>query len=114
MTTIIITGLFLSAYAFNPTYGTLKIRQEWGQLPADVSEYDVLLAVPNCDLIGRDATMRVGGVDYDALIFDCAGPGSHTWMIDNHVAAEVDYWFWREHPELIGVRSPVTIKVYLN
>lgn len=102
---------FLSAYAQRPSLGTIAIRQEWGQLPQDIEQYDVFLAVPNCDLIGKEANLLIGDKVYSGLIFDCAGEGSHSWMIDNQIAAEVDYNFWMDHPEYVGTNTLVQIVV---
>lgn len=102
---------YLSGYAMWPTIRTIEIRQEWGQLPQDVSGYDVFLAVPNCDLIGHEAELIVNGDVYTGLVFDCAGEDSHSWMIDNMIAAEVDYYFWMKHPEYIGTNTQVQIIV---
>lgn len=103
---------FLSAYAQRPTDGTIAIRQDWGQLPEDVSQYDVFVAVPNCDLIGHEGVLQVNDMEYKALVFDCAGGRSHDWMIENGIAAEVDYYFWIQHPELVGTEKKVTIKIF--
>ena len=48
---------------------------------------------------------------YDALIFDCAGvdDGGLAWMTETAIAAEVDYWFWLEHPEYVGSELEVSI-----
>lgn len=110
MIDLIIIG-FLSAYALLPTVGTLELRQEWGQLPQDVSGYEVFLSVADCGLIGKEATLAVDGDLYDALIFDCAGvdDGGLAWMTENAIAAEVDYWFWLEHPEYVGSELEVSI-----
>jgi len=103
---------YLSGYAMRPTVGTIKIRQEWGQLPLDISDYDVFLSVPNCDLIGHEAELIVNNDVYHGLIFDCAGEDSHHWMIDNAIAAEVDYYFWIKHPEYIGTN--VLARIIVN
>ena len=102
---------FLSAYAQRPTDGTIAIRQDWGQLPQNVEQYDVLLSVPNCGLIGREGTLTVNEQVYEALVFDCAGEWGHNWMLQNLIAAEVDYYFWIDHPELIGNDVPVKIEI---
>ena len=104
---------FLSAYALGPTQGTIAIRQEWGQLPQDLSQYDVFLAVESCDHIGREVVMEIEGESYQGLIFDCAGADAYSdgqsWMSRNQIAAEVDYWFWMENPHLIGSETTATI-----
>ena len=117
---------FLSAYAQRPTDATIAYRQELGQIPQDISEFDVLLAVPNCDLIGHSGVLYIesqemlwglGSIElaeYSALVFDCAGEGKdtgHNWMIDNAIAAEVDYYFWVLHPEYVGNGIRVTVEI---
>lgn len=101
----------LSAYHKNPTIGTLRLRQEWGQLPEDLSEYEVFLAVPNCGLIGYEATLQIGEESFAGVVFDCAGEWSHWWMLENGIAAEVDWWFWLQHPHLIGTEIEATITI---
>jgi len=105
---ILLTGL-LSAYALNPTIGTLRIRQEWGQLPQDLTAYEVFLAVEDCSLIGQEATLEIEGQSYDGMIFDCAGVNAYdegqSWMTTLGIAAEVDYHFWIDHPHLIGAEE---------
>jgi len=105
--TLIILG-WLSAYCLGPTQGTLEYGQEYLGLPQDVSGYDVLLAVEDCSLVGSEATLRVAGYEFSALVFDCAGPDAYdedgkTWLEKQGYAAEVDWWFWQQYPELIGV-----------
>jgi len=91
----------LSAYGEAPTVGTLAYREEMGQISH--REYDFFIAVPDCDLIGQQAILAADDVLYEGIVFDCAGDSdSYRWMKDNIVAGEVDYWFWQEHPELIG------------
>lgn len=111
VTIVFILMGYLSGYAMRPTVGTIKIRQEWGQLPQDVSDYDVFLAVPNCDLIGHEAKLIINNDSYNGLIFDCAGKDSHSWMIDNGIAAEVDYYFWMKYPEYVGTNTLIRIEV---
>lgn len=109
-TAVIITG-FLSAYALNPTVGTLAYRQHYAQIPRDLSSYEVFVAVADCDHLGAEATLAIDGKVYDALVFDCAGvaDGGLAWMQQNAIAAEVDYWFWMQHPEYIGTAVPVEL-----
>lgn len=106
---------FLSAYALGPTVGTLNIRQEWGQLPDDLSKYEVFLAVENCDHIGKEATLHVGDESYTGIVFDCAGANAYedgqSWMSLLGIVAEVDYWFWLEHPELIGTETHAKVTI---
>ena len=107
----------LSGYHFRPTYGTIAWRQDTTlpldrQIPQDLTPYDVFLAVPNCGAIGWTGTLTVNGQVYSALIFDCAGKDSHKKMIEQGIAAEVDYRFWMAHPEYVGtgVRAVIEVK----
>lgn len=117
---------YLSAYAKNPTVGTVAYRQIHGQIPENLDSYDVLIAVPNCDLIGASGTLTVYQPrdpalpddqplieqgTYSALVFDCAGRASHEWMIQNAIAAEVDFFFWRDNPHYVGTLAPVTVTI---
>lgn len=105
---------FLSAYAERPTSGTVAYRQEHGQIPHDLGDYDVLLSISNCGLIGHEGVMQVGEIEYTAIVFDCGGAGidvGHNWMLQNAIAAEVDYHFWMEHPELVGTGLEVEIEI---
>ena len=106
----------LSAYALNPTVGTLEYRQDLEQLPIDVSGYEVMLAVNDCSLIGQEAVLIADGVEFSAIIFDCAGAdGVGIFSRGNDettpykLAADADWFFWQAHPEI--VHSLVTIKV---
>ena len=115
MSTVIFTGI-LSAYCLWPTAATLEYRQALGQLPPDVSGYDVMLAVNDCGLIGHEATMVAGDLEFDAIIFDCTGAdGVDFFSMGNDdttpykLAADADYWFWQAHPDI--VHSLVTIEV---
>ena len=88
--TVIATG-FLSIYALTPTLATVELRQEWGQLPQDVSPY-ILLAMPDCDRIGDTLWLQVDGEYHQALVFDCAGDEqTYQWMKENNIVAELGH-----------------------
>ena len=116
MTTILFVG-FLSAYALGPTVGTINYRQDNGQIPHDLSPYDALLAVDDCGLIGHEATLTAGDDIYTGLVFDCAGGDGAQHFSDGNadtpwkLAADVDYGFWMQHPELVGSGVVVAIEV---
>ena len=94
---------YLSAYAELPTVATLAYRQEVGDIPQDISQYDALIAVADCSLIGREALLYTEIGTMTAIIYDCAGnDGTPTWMAENRIVAEVDYWTWQRHPEIVG------------
>ena len=106
----------LSAYALGPTIGQTNFQQQMGNIPEDLSKYDALIAVDHCDLIGREAILHTDQGDFSALVYDCAGSYGAQFFADGNdtstpwlLAGEVDYYFWIEHPELVG--SSVTIEV---
>lgn len=111
MPTAVLDG-WLSAYAQTPTDATLAIRQEWGQLPADVTAYDGYVAVLDCAMVGQDATLHTAVGSFDVLIFDCAGQadGGYDWMVDGRFVAEIDWYLWEAYPELPGTWA--TLEVY--
>lgn len=84
---------YFSQYAEAPTRATIAIRQEWGQLPEDMSLYPVRLAVENCSLIGETGWARMADQPWErAIVFDCSGHDSTSrWMIENNIIAEVDW-----------------------
>ena len=103
----------LSAYAERPTRGTIAARQQWGQLPVDLGEYDVFLAVYDCGLIGREATLLVGGRKFRGIIFDCSGDEQTTrWMQDSGIVPEVGHGFWDRYPHWIGSEAPALIMIH--
>lgn len=116
---------YVSAYALWPTVAQTEYQQDLGNIPMDLSAYDALVAVPNCDLIGHEGIMTfedqdrmwhgpIEGGEYTVIVFDCAGSGEgigHDWMIQNAIAAEVDWHFWQEHPEYVGGGVEVTLEI---
>jgi hypothetical protein len=50
-------------------------------------------ATHDCGEVGRVVHMRPAGATRWERIFiaDCAGRDSHTWMLDNRIAVELDY-----------------------
>ena len=106
----------LSAYALNPSKGTLEYRQAHGQLPMDVSGYEFFIAVDDCGLIGHEATLYAGELTFDGVVYDCAGADGVMYFSDGDdlttpfkLAGDIDYWFWKAHPEI--VHSLVTVEV---
>ena len=113
--TIIFLGI-LSAYALWPTLGTIAYRQDLGQIPQDISMYDALIAVDDCNLIGHEATIYSGDREFSALVMDCAGSDSAEYLSDGDdlttpfkISAEVSYHFWKAHPDV--VQTLVTVEV---
>lgn len=106
----------LSAYAMNPTVGTIEYRQELGQLPEDLSEYEAFVAVNDCSLIGHEATLYAMEEEFKAIVFDCAGADGVDYFSKGNdlrtpykLSADVDYFFWKAYPEI--VHSVVLIEV---
>jgi hypothetical protein len=118
MWTFLFVGI-LSAYALNPTIAQTNYQQSLGNIPEDLSEYDALIAVDHCGLIGKEAILHTEDGPYKAIVFDCAGSGGAHFFSDGNdlttpylLAGEVDKYFWDDHPDLIGTR--VTIEVIMN
>ena len=104
---------YLSAYAEAPTIGTIAYRQAVGDIPQDLRPYNVLIAVADCSLIGKEALLISGGNVYEALVFDCAGnDGTPSWMEQNNIVAEVDWYFWQLRPDLVGQAATVVVKAH--
>jgi len=86
---------YLSRYDDGVMLATVEVRQEWGQLPLDTSEYDGFIAVLECEHIGKDFYMFTEAGAYRLLISDCAvrndSDGTRTWMINNRIAGEINY-----------------------
>ena len=101
----------LSGYAPRPSAGTIAYRQHYGQLPQDLTPYDAVVAVANCDAIGWPGTMTVGGETYSVIAGDCAGADAHAWMVENEIAAEVFWNFWKAHPEYVGTDMHAVIQL---
>ena len=106
-----VTG-YLSGYDKEPTDGTISIRQEWGQLPHDVSHYDTLIAVLDCGRIGQEATLNTESGRLEALVFDCAGSedGGVEWMTSGNYVAELDYYSRSRYPHLMGTKATLIYK----
>jgi hypothetical protein len=87
---------YLSAYAIEPTVGTMTYRLESGQVELG---HDVYLAVADCSRIGEIGEISIGGGEWlDYQVFDCLGAdASYDWMAANNIIAEVDYWSWQRH-----------------
>lgn len=94
---------YLSAYGQMPTDATLAHRIETGQIAAD-AEYDILVAVYDCRLIGRRAELHTVIGSFDALVFDCANDadGGQAWMKSGQYVAEIDWYAWQTWPALVG------------
>ena len=87
---------YLSAYAVEPTIGTMTYRLEAGDVELG---HDVYLAVADCSRIGEVGEISIGGGEWlDYQVFDCLGADAgYDWMAANNIIAEVDYWSWQRH-----------------
>lgn len=93
-------AVLLSRYDERPTIGTIWYQLEVNEsvTQAQVANADMLVAVADCDHIGRnDIWLRDGNNSHSewqrALAFDCAERGdpiAQNFM--KHIAYEVDYW----------------------
>lgn len=103
----------MSAYDKNPTKFTLKARLDFEQLTRQqLLRADVFLAVPDCNRIGDEVLVRINGGPWQrGLIFDCAvrddSDGARSWMAENNIVAEVDWFTWQE----VGGGTGHTIEV---
>lgn len=101
---------FLSAYGQVPTEGTIAIRQEWGQLPQDMSQYDGVIATKSCALIGHEATLYIQGEKYDVIVFDCSGDQETSeWMLSGRIIAELGYFLSHKIPNYKGKWARIVI-----
>lgn len=93
----------LSGYNQVPTDATTAYNQERGLIEQDLSQYDGVISVRDCEYVGGSAYLWADQDVYRMKVFDCANPldGGDVWMDDNGVVAEVGYYFWEEHPELV-------------
>lgn len=98
---------YLSGYTQGPTDGTTLYRQEIGDIPRDLSPFDTRIAVLDCSLIGSTGTLFTEAGRLRVVIFDCAGrsDGGNHWMKGNNILAEIDWYTWQFHPDLIGTKA---------
>jgi len=109
---VIMSG-WLSAYGHSPTVGTIEYRKSVGDLPQDITKYDGLIAVKDCGLVGKDATLYTASGKFHVKVFDCAdrsgSDGTVSWMESNSIVAEVGYFLWDSYPEIVGAKAKVSI-----
>jgi len=110
MNTIVVIGIICaqifvggaSQYAPGVMDRVVELRQKWGQLPDDLSQYDGAVAVPECLNIGTDLWCRpVGSKTWEHFIAaDCGsksdsresdGLSGWEWMVTHNMLIEVDY-----------------------
>jgi hypothetical protein len=95
---VVIDEGWLSGYAQEPTDHTISYRLGTGDIQHG---FDVYIAVLDCDRLSETGTIEFSdGTRRSYQVFDCAQRGdSHTysWMEDNNIVAELDYYSWEEH-----------------
>lgn len=98
----VISG-YLSAYDKTPTDATIAYRQKMGEIPHDLSGYDGVIAVRNCQHIGKRAKVTTDHGVLNMLVFDCAGKsdGGDKWMDDNNIVGEIGYYARMKYPEIV-------------
>jgi hypothetical protein len=95
---VVETGL-LSQYAESPSIDTIHYRQSVGQIPIELPENAVFIAVADCDQIGREGLISINGSEWEPLyVFDCAGSAkAYRWLIDNNFLGEIDFMTAERH-----------------
>ena len=116
-TTIIFFLGILSAAGPTPTNATLALRQEWGQVPQDVSGY-ALIAVDDCGLIGHPGHMYAGNEVYPVIVYDCAGEEGTQYFSNGNddstpykLSADAGWDFWKAHPDVVTSLVRIEIEV---
>lgn len=105
----------LSQYAEQPTVDTIWYRQSVGQLPTELPENAVFIAVADCDWIGRQGLISIAGNEWEPLwVYDCAGSAqAYDWLVSNGFLGEIDYYAAERHDVIC--RCPVEGRViWLN
>ena len=91
----------------------LRWQNDWWRVtpPADWYTVSGYAATTDCGEVGAVVEMRPVGSDRweRILVADCAGRDSHWWMLDNRIAAELDYETFTRWAAAYGV--PLAIEV---
>lgn len=66
-----------------------RVANDWG-LTDDWREYEVLAAVPDCELLNRSGWVIAGGEVLTVIIVDCAQEKHRQPMIDNGLLADAN------------------------
>ena len=94
-----------SQYAPGVMQKVIANRQDWGQIPQDLSKYDGFIAVQECDNIGKEYLLIHEGKSYLVLGTDCACKTDHQYdmhdttddssgykqMGDNNIVAGINW-----------------------
>ena len=90
---ILATSGWLSQYHELPTSATIEYRQASGEIPASLADFDGVLAVEDCDLIGYTGWLITTNATSRIVVFDCSGHAEATkWMEENQIVAEAGYY----------------------
>jgi hypothetical protein len=102
----------LSQYEKQPTIDTLFYRQYVSeQIPQELPDNAVLMAVADCDMIGQQGLVSVNGDEWEPMwVYDCAGSAhARDWLNDNGFIGEMDYFTALRHDAVC--RCPVDGRV---
>jgi len=101
----------LSQYEEAPTIDTILYRQSIGQLPEELPDNAVFMAVADCDQIGKRGLISIDGNEWEPMwVMDCAGSAhAHDWLVDNGFLGEIDYFSAVRHD--VVCRCPVDGRV---
>lgn len=98
-TSLVLTGN-LSEYADGVMYRTIQHQLEHNVISQErVNQADLFIAVYYCEHLNKFATVTYDGIEYLALITDCANVAHDRTreFFNAGVIAEVDYAFAAEH-----------------
>lgn len=78
-----------------------RLHNGWG-LHQQVDGYDVLIAPPDCKLLGRSGYLVAGGRAYSAVAVDCEADVHRGQMVDRGLLADVnERGLWHKEGYLI-------------
>jgi hypothetical protein len=99
---------YVSAYNEQPTIHTLAYRRSVGDIPH--LKVDGYVATLSCDYVGKEAILETSVGNLNVVVFDCAGAdGGHSWMRDNNMVVEIDYYLWRKYPDIVGEEARLIV-----
>jgi hypothetical protein len=101
----------LSQYARGPTDAQIWYHETVTGLLSDYDDYDGMIAVLNCELVGRDAWIKIEDSPWlHVFVGDCSGHSSTTnWMRRANILFEMD-WYLKERfgvPDLKAVPGEI-------
>lgn len=81
-----------------------RLRNGWGLEQVDPAGFDVLVAPPDCALLGRDGWLSVGGRVHRVLVVDCEARHHRGQMARRGLLADVN------RPELVHRKGLVILR----